>query len=562
MLVDVRFDLPVDVGTERLGEAFGGGRRLRDETVPKERTGEGLRLRPDPDDPERHAGLLHRRRPKRHRVHLEVLALEGERLSRHEAGQHLQAFVETGGARLEVHRLADFVETAVILGRPYTRSQNDATVGQVVERHDLSGQLPGTPSRNGGEHRTENEALGPHRHRSHEDPGVEERKGGEVCRLDPDRVGRDLEAGTTVAVLHGSNLGTCRALAKQFAEEATDMGCTATVGPLDDAAGGLPAADAIVIVASSYNGQPTDDARAFLRWLLDPDAKLTGAPYFAVLGVGDRNWADSYQAVPQRIDERLTQLGGRPLVPRGAADTSGDLTGTVEEFTAALWAALSRHFGDPDARPVTDSDEPLYDLRQIVGPVTAAIDARFAVAPMTVLDSTELVSAGNSRGLAKHFVRVALPAGVEYHTGDHLTVLADNPPDVVEQVMELLGINPELRLAINPRRSSRRLIALDREVSVRELLTHFVELRKPATRSQLRRLAAANPCAPERQRLNQLAEASEPCDQARRLGEPGDLPERVAGSLRWNREALVQVKGPWSKNLIDYRFAEAAFLQL
>jgi sulfite reductase alpha subunit-like flavoprotein len=67
-----------------------------------------------------------------------------------------------------------------------------------------------------------------------------------------------------------------------------------------------------------------------------------------------------------------------------------------------------------------------------------------------------------------------------------------------------LGIDPELRLSINARRSSRRLIALDREVSVRELLTHFVELRKPATRSQLRRLAATNPCLPERQRLELL----------------------------------------------------------
>ena len=192
-------------------------------------------------------------------------------------------------------------------------------------------------------------------------------------------------------MLHGSNLGTCRALAKQLAEEATDLGCTTTVGPLDDFAGALPEADAIVIVASSYNGQPTDDAREFLAWLLGADAALGGAPYFAVLGVGDRNWADTYQAVPKHIDERLTELGARPLVPRASADTSGDLNGTVEEFSTALWAALSEHFGDPDATPVTDTDEPLYDLHRIVGPVTAAIDARFAVMPMTVLDNTALV---------------------------------------------------------------------------------------------------------------------------------------------------------------------------
>ena len=232
---------------------------------------------------------------------------------------------------------------------------------------------------------------------------------------------------------------------------------------------------------------------------------------YAVLGVGDRNWADTYQAVPKHIDERLSELGGRPLVERASADTSGDLTGTVEEFSTALWASLSGLFGDPNAAPVTAEDEPLYDLHPIVGPVTAAIDARFAVTPMVVELNDELVSADNALGQAKHYVRVALPEGVQYQTGDHLTVLADNPRDVVDAVLEVLNIDPDLRLSINPRRTSRRLIALDREVSVRELLTHFVELRKAATRSQLRRLAAANPCPPERQRLEEMAESADPC---------------------------------------------------
>lgn len=320
-----------------------------------------------------------------------------------------------------------------------------------------------------------------------------------------------MKAGTTLAILHGSNLGTGRALAKQFAEEATDLGCVTTVGPLDDATGGLPDADATLVIAASYNGQPTDDARRFFAWVQSAEATLRAGANFAVLGVGDHNWADTYQAVPQRIDERLTELGGVALVPRAAADTSGDLTGTVDEFSTALWAALAARFGDPDATPVSDRDEPLYDLRLVTGPVTNAIDTRFAVTPMVVTENTELVSGHNSLGQAKHYVRVNLPDGIDYHTGDHLTVLADNPADLVETVLDLLGIDGDLRLSVNPRRTSKRLIALDREVSVRELLTHFVELRKPATRSQLRRLAACNPCEPERRALEELADSDEPC---------------------------------------------------
>ncbi|WP_312029444.1 cytochrome P450 [Mycolicibacterium sp. CBMA 334] len=316
--------------------------------------------------------------------------------------------------------------------------------------------------------------------------------------------------GTTLAVLHGSNLGTCRALAKHFADEATNSGCTTTVSPLDSAKGGLPDADVVLIVASSYNGQPTDDAGDFLAWLNAADTELANAPLYAVLGVGDHNWSDTYQAVPRLIDQRLLQLGGQQVVPRAEADTSGDLNGVVEDFSVALAAALSQRFGDPSAAPQDESTaEPLYSVHRLEGPLTAAIDTRFEVVPMTVLENNELVSADNPLGQAKRHVRIALPEGVSYQTGDHLTVLADNPPELVARVLEKFEIDPDLRLSINPRRTSGRLIALDREVTARELLTHFVELRKPATRSQLRQLAEANPCPPERRRLEDLAAGSE-----------------------------------------------------
>lgn len=315
-----------------------------------------------------------------------------------------------------------------------------------------------------------------------------------------------MTAGTRLAIFYGSNLGTCRGLARQFADDAMALGCSVTVAPLDDAVGGFPEAEAVVIIASSYNGQPTDDTRAFFTWLLDADTTLNPAPNVAVLGVGDHNWADTYQVIPRRIDERLGELQANRLVLRASADTSGDLVGVVEEFAGLLWSALAERYGDPDATPITDSAEPLYELRRIVGPVTAAMDERSSVIPMTILENTELVSPDNGLGHAKHNVRVQLPDGVDYQTGDHLTVLADNPPEVVDAVLTQLGIDPGLRLSINPRRSSRRLIALDREVSARELLTHFVELRKPVTPSQLRRLAAANACPPEGRRLTELAD--------------------------------------------------------
>ncbi|MEV0673176.1 cytochrome P450 [Mycobacterium sp. NPDC050441] len=355
--------------------------------------------------------------------------------------------------------------------------------------------------------------------------------------------------GSKVTVLHGSNLGNCRALAQQLADEATDLGYQTTVAALDEAAGALPDAGALVVIAASYNGQPTDDARRFVEWLDDPGTQAQPAIPYAILGVGDRNWAETYQTIPKHIDQRLAELVGPPVIPRGEADTSGDFAGTVEDFSAALWDALAPTDGVQVPAGSTDG-ESLYELRAIDGPVTSAIDARFEVQPATVLDNVALVDPGEQMGNAKRLIRIALPDDLDYHTGDHLTVLPDNSPEVIDEVAELLDLRLDRRISVNPRRSTRRAIAIDREVSVRELLTHFIELRKPATRSQLLKLAAANPCPPERATLTELAEHPE----ARALSVTECLAEFAATEL--SRAELLELFEPMSPR--HYSIASSA----
>jgi cytochrome P450/NADPH-cytochrome P450 reductase len=291
-----------------------------------------------------------------------------------------------------------------------------------------------------------------------------------------------LRPGATVTILHGSNLGTCRAIAKQFAEEATDHGITATTSSLNDFVGHREGT--VVVVAASYNGQPTDDAREFVDWLdTNPDlSRLT----YAILGVGDRNWAATYQHVPTSIDARLAELGATRLLTRGEADASGDLTGDIEAWTDHLWGAAPQ-------------DTRLYDVKVIEGPVTAALDERYEVVPMTVLANDEMVT--NPIGKSKRHLRIRLPEGVTYRTGDHLTVLPSNSPSLVERVADRFGLDLETVIAVSARQKSRRALPIDRPLTIRQLLTHFTELLNPATEAQVHLLAATNPCPPERARM-------------------------------------------------------------
>jgi cytochrome P450/NADPH-cytochrome P450 reductase len=331
--------------------------------------------------------------------------------------------------------------------------------------------------------------------------------------------------GTRALFLHGSNYGTCRDFAARLADEAAAIGCETEVAPLDAYAGGLPADRPVVITAASYNGQPTDDAAAFAAWLSQAPTAVDVT--YAVLGVGDRTWAATYQQVPTRIDERLAELGGTRLAERAAADASGDLAGSVRAFTARLRTALLERYGDPDATATAAAAEPTraYEVRTLTGGPLDALAARHGLVPMTVTEAYDLTAPGHPR--LKRFVRLALPDGTTYRTGDHVTVLPVNDKALVERAAAALGVDLDTVLDIRAAHPRRDGLAIDRPLTVRQLLVRHVELQQRPSADQLAALAAANPCPPERAALAALT------DDPRTLVEVIEAYPALRGVLDW-----------------------------
>ncbi|AZQ38567.1 cytochrome P450 [Streptomyces cyaneochromogenes] len=328
-------------------------------------------------------------------------------------------------------------------------------------------------------------------------------------------VGHDAPAarhatGTALTLLHGSNLGTCAGIARDLAADGDEHGFTPSVAPLNDAVGKLSSGSGpVVIVAASYNGRPTDDAAEFVTWLegLEPGS-LDGLQY-AVLGVGDRNWAATYQRVPALIDERLTAAGATALLERGAADASGDFAGTVERWTGDVWTALLERYGDSAAGgpAATEPEESqgLYELQDAGDSVIDQLAARHGVQPMEVLDAYELVDMEHELGRSKRFLKLRLPDGVTYRTGDHLAVLPSNPDALVQRVADRFGLDLDRTVRLQARRRSRSALPVDRPLTLRRLLTDFVELQDPATQEQVAVLAEHTACPPEKRPLAELA---------------------------------------------------------
>ena len=299
--------------------------------------------------------------------------------------------------------------------------------------------------------------------------------------------------GKRFAVLYGSSLGTARDIAEEIAARARVDGFEVTVRAMDDSlrAGAEPEDKVIVVVTATYNGRAPDSAVEVER-ALDTDrfakenggADWSGARY-AVLGVGNSQWPN-YQHFPKRIDTAIEATGAERLVPRAEADGQGDFDGAVAGFVRDLWRALGA------AEPSAQAGGGLSLI-----PVDAAA-TRAAALPehaqrLTVVANEEMVRPAD--GLwdfaiepprpSTRFIRLQLPAGQSYRTGDHIAVYAHNRPELVSRAISRLGLDGAAQIRIEGQGTRFRHLPLGELVTVRQLLSDFVELSDPLPRRAL-----------------------------------------------------------------------------
>lgn len=305
-------------------------------------------------------------------------------------------------------------------------------------------------------------------------------------------------AGQQFAVLYGTSLGTARDIAEEIAERARLDGFEVVVRSMDESfkGGALPDDKVIVVVTATYNGRAPDSAVA-VEAALDAgafdDADWSGARV-AVLGIGNSQWPN-YQVFPKRIAAAIDKAGATMLAPRAEADGQGDFDGAVAGFVRDVWQSL----GATAAPSAAASSVSLV-------PVDAA-DLRAGALPehaqrLEIVANNELVKPAD--GLwdfaqepprpPTRFVRIKLPAGQAYHTGDHVAVYARNRADLVERAIDRLAIDGTAQLRVEGQGGRFKHLPLGQTVTVRQLLTDFVELSDPLPRRALAVLRDTTRC--------------------------------------------------------------------
>jgi cytochrome P450/NADPH-cytochrome P450 reductase len=297
--------------------------------------------------------------------------------------------------------------------------------------------------------------------------------------------------GARLTILYGSNSGTCETLARRIAADAPSKGFhVMRFDGLDSGRSALPTDYPVVIVTSSYEGQPPENAKQFVSWLENLDQQNESSPLkgvdFAVFGCGNKEWAQTFHRIPKLVDGLLEKLGGTRLTNMGLADVSTDeLFSTFETWADdVLWPCLVAQYGaDGNTQPhglsagqeaasnaavaVTVSNSRTQALRQDVG--------------QAMVVETRLLTSESEKERRKKHLEIRLPDGVSYTAGDYLAVLPINPPGTVRRAMRQFKLSWDAQITIAASGPTTAL-PTDGPVAANDIFSTYVELSQPATR--------------------------------------------------------------------------------
>ena len=235
-------------------------------------------------------------------------------------------------------------------------------------------------------------------------------------------------------VLYGSQTGTAEQLAKKTAKAAETKGfapklvCMEKFDSVD-----LAKEDNVLVITSTYgDGEPPDNAQGFWNWLSSDTAPRLEHTHFSVLALGDTNYP-AFCEFGKKCDTRLESLGAKRVHPR--IDCDVDCDAPAKAWTDGVFAALC------DSRDAGDSSSPIAPI----SPTTIEYSRKNPY-PARLFVNRKLTADGSAKEV-RHFEISLADSGLAYEVGDALGVFPTNDPQLVGDLLDMLGFDGEEAVA-------------------------------------------------------------------------------------------------------------------
>jgi NADPH-ferrihemoprotein reductase len=304
---------------------------------------------------------------------------------------------------------------------------------------------------------------------------------------------------------------------------------------------------AIFLMATYGEGEPTDNAAKFFKWIKSDDSDNSPAEgslsslSFTVFGLGNRQY-EHYNRMGKLIDQLLEKFGGKRIFNYGEGDDDGTLEEDFDKWKSTLWSSLKEKLGapattgeenseaagrdSPTRRTRTDSFHHVHldytvktlgkngDLsnstieklrkehqtkRKIQNSTKHFFNPKFV--PLSTKKELRnqdffppiLTDGNDGVGSTLHLEFNLKGSGLTYHTADNLAILPENNSEMVNKLASILGYNLEEIIDFEPTEEGEEndwKLQYPTPCSVKELLTCYIDLSGKVNQSTLKHLVA------------------------------------------------------------------------
>ncbi len=271
-------------------------------------------------------------------------------------------------------------------------------------------------------------------------------------RVQPAAVADLPKGNKQLKILYGTHTGRSKTIASQLAAKLADRGVEAISVALDEyKTRQLTSETNLVFIVSTHGeGEPPVMAEDFHSFITGKRAPKLPNLNYAVVALGDK----SYRLFCQTgidIDRALAQAGAKPILPLLSLDVD------FEEDAERWMSEFTNIFAETSSASV--------QLESIQNPVpTGETYSRKKPFRATVIDKVKIT--GRSSDKEVFHVELSLEgSGIAYEPGDSVGILANNPPELVESVLEHAGFSGAEQVSVK-----------DGTFSLREALTEHLEI--------------------------------------------------------------------------------------
>ncbi|PPV05531.1 NADPH-sulfite reductase flavoprotein subunit [Xanthomonas bromi] len=251
-----------------------------------------------------------------------------------------------------------------------------------------------------------------------------------------------------LTVLYGSQTGNARRQAEQLAADAEAAGLHVRLLRADAYPTRELANERLlyVVISTQGEGDPPDDAIGLVEFLTGRRAPKLPELKYAVLGLGDSSYAD-FCGIARRIDERLAELGGSRVQPRGEADLDIDSIAVPWRTQALTHAREQLKSGAPSATVTQLRSSPATPVWSHQQPFAAELLANQIISGRDFKGPGFRVYATPGKRV-RHLEFSLEGSGLGYEPGDALGIVHRNPPALVDAVLQTLQLDGDAAVVV------------------------------------------------------------------------------------------------------------------